>query len=187
METISEQYRQEQARLHENPAYGVASVYYAPLVDQIIATMRPKDMLDYGCGKGRLSQNIRPDYNLKLEMYDPAIPEVAAEPTPRELVCCIDVLEHIEPHFLDNVLDHLQHLTLSVGFFTIHTGPAAKKLSDGRNAHLIQKNFRWWLPRLWSRFDIHSMTHTDGGFYVIVKRKDKHGGTEQLREPEGSN
>ena len=167
---ISEEYKKEQERLHENPNYGVASVSYAPLVTQIIDKIKPKDMLDYGCGKGRLSQNIQPSSPLTLEMYDPGREEYSERPSPREFVTCIDVLEHIEPDLLDNVLDDLKELTLIHGFFTIHTGPAVKTLSDGRNAHLIQEDFRWWLPKLWERFEIHSFSHTPGGFYVVVKK-----------------
>lgn len=165
---ISKEYKEEQERLHENPNYGVASVSYAPLVTNLIDQLDIKEMLDYGAGKGRLAQSIRPDHQLEIEMYDPVT--FPGEPTPRELVCCIDVLEHIEPDLIENVLDDLKMLTLKYGFFTIHTGPAVKTLSDGRNAHLIQEDFRWWLPKLWKRFNIHSFSHSKGGFYVVVTK-----------------
>lgn len=165
---ISEKYKEEQEKLHENPNYGVASISYAPLVTTFINTLEVKELLDYGAGKGRLAHCIKPDHELKIEMYDPVtFPE---KPEPRQMVCCIDVLEHIEPDLIDNVLDDLKKLTLQYGFFTIHTGPAVKVLSDGRNAHLIQEDFRWWLPKIWERFNIHSFSHTRGGFYVVVKK-----------------
>ena len=166
---ISEKYREEQEKLHENPNYGVASVQFAPLVTNIINTLNIEEMLDYGAGKGRLAQNINPNHKVKIELYDPARPEWSETPNPRQFVTCIDVLEHIEPELLDNVLDDLKRVTKEVGFFTIHTGPAVKVLSDGRNAHLIQEDFRWWLPKIWERFDIHSYSQTPGGFYVVVK------------------
>ena len=168
---ISEEYRKQQETLHENPNYGVASVSYAPLVTSLIDRLEIDEMLDYGAGKGRLAQSIKPSRKLLIELYDPARPEWADTPNPRQFVTCIDVLEHIEPELLDNVLDDLKRVTKEYGFFTIHTGPAVKTLLDGRNAHLIQEDFRWWLPKLWSRFDIHSMSHTTGGFYVVVKAK----------------
>lgn len=167
---ISQEYREEQERLHENPEYGVASVAYAPLVTSLIDQLGINEMLDYGCGKGRLAQSINPRRPVKIEMYDPAREEFSEDPSAREFVVCIDVLEHIEPELLDNVLDHLQELTLSYGLLTIHTGPAVKTLSDGRNAHLIQEDFRWWLPKIWKRFCIHSFSHAHGGFYVVVKK-----------------
>lgn len=166
---ISEEYRREQEKLHENPNYGVASVSYAPLVTTLINKLKPSDMLDYGCGKGRLAQNIQPEHEMVLEMYDPGREEFSERPSPRQFVTCIDVLEHIEPDLLDNVLDDLKELTLHTGLFTVHTGPAIKTLSDGRNAHLTQQDYKWWLPKFWERFKVHSFSHTPGGFYVIVR------------------
>ena len=165
---ISEKYRKQQAKLHENPSYGVASVGYAPLVSVIIDQFEVNEMLDYGCGKGRLAQSITPNRQVEIELYDPSIPDFAEAPSKRQMVCCIDVLEHIEPELLDNVLDDLKRLTKSVGFFSIHTGPAVKVLDDGRNAHLIQEGYRWWLPKIMDRFDLHTLSHTPGGFYVVV-------------------
>lgn len=168
MRTISEKYLEQQKELHKNPNYGVASVSYAPLVTQLITQLGVTELLDYGCGKGRLAESIKPEHEMVMELYDPSIEKYSERPSPREMVCCIDVLEHIEPELLDNVLDDLKSLTKKYGFFTIHTGPAVKVLPDGRNAHLIQEDFRWWLPKLWERFNIHSMSHTPGGFYVVV-------------------
>lgn len=169
---ISEAYRKEQEKLHENPNYGVASTQFAPLVTNLIDTLKIDEMLDYGAGKGRLAKSIAPSRALKIELYDPAIPDWSEEPSPRDFVTCIDVLEHIEPDMLDSVLDDLKRVTKRFGLFTIHTGPAVKVLSDGRNAHLIQEDYTWWLPKLWDRFHIHQMVHTPSGFYVIVKAKD---------------
>ena len=70
--------------------------------------------------------------------FDPAFSEYG-EPKQADLVCCIYVLEHVEPEHLNAVLDDLKRIVIKVGLFTIHTGPAVKTLSDGRNAHLIQK------------------------------------------------
>jgi hypothetical protein len=167
---ISEDYRRQQEELHKNPKYGVASVSFAPLVTNLINKLEVDEMLDYGCGKGRLARSIQPDRQLTIELYDPAQPDWSEAPTPRQFVTCIDVLEHIEPELLDNVLDDLKRVTLEYGFFSIHTDPATKILPDGRNAHLIQEDFRWWLPKLWERFDIHSMSHVPNGFYVVVKK-----------------
>ena len=166
---ISSEYRQEQEHLHENPDYGVASVSFAPIVSDLISALEIDEMLDYGAGKGRLARSIRPDRKVLVAMYDPAVDDYSETPDPSEFVTCIDVLEHIEPEFLDSVLDDLQRLTISYGFFTVHTGAAIKLLRDGRNAHLTQEDYTWWMPKLWSRFHIHQMTHTPNGFSVLVK------------------
>jgi hypothetical protein len=169
--TISEEYRQQQQKLHENPNYGTASVQFAPMVTKIINQAQVEELLDYGAGKMRLFQNIKPEHKLRLQAYDPAIPELSADPLPMQMVTCIDVLEHIEPELLDNVLDHLKALTLEIGFFTVHTGPAVKVLPDGRNAHLIQQPPAWWLPKILDRFELQTFQKMENGFMVVVTAK----------------
>jgi len=168
--TISAAYKAEQQRMHRDlPNYGVASVEFAPQVSKLINQLGIQQILDYGAGKGRLAQNLQLDHAATVTLYDPGIPGIDEAPEPHEMVCCIDVLEHIEPEFLDSVLDDLQRVVNRVGFFTIHTGPAAKILSDGRNAHLIQKGPDWWLPKLMERFDLHAYNRVStNGFLVIV-------------------
>jgi hypothetical protein len=100
--------------------------------------------------------------------YDPAFPAYG-EPQPADLVCCIDVLEHIEPDYLEAVLDDLRAITVRFGFFSFATGPALKTLPDGRNAHLIQQPASWWLPRLCGRFEIAHLQRLPRGFWVIVE------------------
>jgi hypothetical protein len=108
---------------------------------------------------------------LSIHHYDPAIPEWSTPAQPCNFVACIDVLEHIEPALLDNVLDDLQRVTAGVGIFTVHTGPAVKFLTDGRNAHLIQKPPAWWLPKFLDRFELASFNRMQMGFWVVVDRK----------------
>jgi len=172
---ISEDYRKMQQKLHENPNYGVASVQYAPVVAKIMQQLKITELLDYGAGKGRLGQTLREimPSPLTIHHYDPAIPEWAAQPKPCGFVCSIDVLEHIEPDFLDNVLDHLRALVLGKAFFTVHIGPAIKVLPDGRNAHLIQEPPSWWLPKFMDRFDLLNFQRMPQGFWILVERKSE--------------
>lgn len=170
---ISEEYRKMQQQLHKNPDYGVASVHYAPLVAEVLESVGAKELLDYGAGKGRLGISLKQHLRrpLSIRHYDPAIPECSAPPEPCGFVACIDVLEHIEPGLLDNVLDDLQRVTLGVGVFTVHTGAAGKFLPDGRNAHLIQQPPAWWLPKFMDRFELASFNRMPMGFWVVVERK----------------
>jgi hypothetical protein len=168
---ISETYRKEQERLHMNPDYGVASVQFAPLVSQIINKLGVTELLDYGAGKGRLMQNLKVGHQMKVQCYDPGVPDWAESPIPMQMCTCIDVLEHIEPDHLEAVLDDLKRCTQAVGLFTVHTGPAVKTLSDGRNAHLIQEPMEWWLPKFMDRFELQTVQRLPNGFYVIVYAK----------------
>jgi hypothetical protein len=170
---ISEDYRKMQQELHRNPNYGVASVQYAPLVAQVMETMRVTELLDYGAGKGRLGATLEDMFKrpLTIHHYDPAIPQWSKPPAPCNLVACIDVLEHIEPDLIDNVLDDLKRVTAGVGVFTVHTSAAVKFLSDGRNAHLIQKPPAWWLPKFLERFELATFNRMPMGFWIVVERK----------------
>lgn len=167
---ITEEYRKLQQELHKNPEYGTVSVSYALLVADVIRAYNVRDLLDYGAGKGRLGQTLRQhNVHVAIHHYDPAIPEWSAQPEPCQLVTCIDVLEHIEPDCLTNVLDDLQRVTAGFGVFTVHTGPAVKILADGRNAHLIQKPVSWWLPQFMERFELVAFNRVDMGFWVLVE------------------
>lgn len=167
---ISEEYRKMQEELHRNPHYGVASVQYAPIVAQILDQVRPAALLDYGAGKGRLGETLKTlmPNPPQIHHYEPSRTDWAATPQPAPFVTCIDVLEHIEPELLDNVLDDLQRVTLDRGFFTVHTGPAVKILPDGRNAHLIQQPAAWWLPKFMTRFDLAVFQSMPQGFWIVV-------------------
>lgn len=169
MQLISDAYRKEQEALHAKGNYGTASLGYGKFVSALIAKTGAKSLLDYGCGRMmNLAKVIEPPHDVEYIGYDPAVPELSEPAEPAELVCCIDVLEHVEPELLDNVLDDLKRVTTHYGFFTIHTGPAVKTLSDGRNAHLIQEPPEWWLPKIIERFELHSFNRTPNGFWVIV-------------------
>jgi len=165
---ISDEYREMQSKLHEDINYGVASVAYAPLVDLIIKENKIRYLLDYGAGKCRLKDAIKCVVN--YTPYEPSNELWSQTPEPCEFVTCIDVLEHIEPELLDNVLDDLQRVVDKYGLFTIHTGPAQKILPDGRNAHLIQQPLSWWSEKLIKRFTILKQVSIGNGCIVFLKK-----------------
>ena len=170
---ISDNYLKLQKELHKNPNYGVASIKFAPNVKKILEDAKLFSISDYGAGKKNLQKTLN---NLGLNNcqyypYDPVFPEYGP-PKEADLVCCIDVLEHIEEIFLDNVLNDLKKITKKLGFFTIHTGPAVKILEDGRNAHLIQKPPSWWLPKMCSKFEIKHLQEVPNGFILLTKFKE---------------
>jgi hypothetical protein len=169
--TISEHYLNQQIKLHEDPNYGIASIQYAPLVADIMKKIEAKSISDYGAGKKNLYFTLKNFGlgNFEYFPYDPAFPEYG-EAKIADLVCCIDVLEHIEPNYVNDVIDALANITKNIGFYTIATGPALKILNDGRNAHLIQEPSSWWLAKLVKHFDIIELrSYAHNAFWVIVK------------------
>jgi len=170
--TISDAYLSLQKELHKNPNYGLASIGYAPLVKQLLEVSQAKSLSDYGAGKQNLKKALHNLGKTDFEYfpYDPAFPEYGT-PRAADLVCCIDVLEHIEPVFVRDVVAELAAITQRIGFFSIATGPAGKVLSDGRNAHLIQKPSSWWLPILCEHFEIAQLGRDRLGFWVVSEPK----------------
>ena len=170
---ITDAYKEQQKQLHAQGNYGVASAGYAATVARLIDQYQVEILLDYGAGsKLTLIKTIGEQRLVKRKFhyvpYEPAVDAYSRSPDPADLVVCLDVLEHIEPDLLDNVLDDLKRVTAKIGFFTVSTGPAAKVLPDGRNAHLIQERAEWWLPKFTDRFTLQSFQKGHGGFIVLV-------------------
>jgi len=151
---ITPEYQELNGQLHAaRPDYGNGGHKHADDVRAMAGAILARTILDYGAGKQTLAATIR---DLTVISYDPAIAAISDDPEPADLVVCTDVLEHIEPDCLDAVLDHMRSKTLKACYMTVAMGPAMKKLSDGRNAHLLQHDEAWWLPKLVKRW---RMTH----------------------------
>lgn len=181
---ISPQYKALNAELHEKKAsFGGTKGNVGNLV-KIAEGLGTQDVLDYGCGKGAFGK-LMP---WPIKEYDPAIPGKDDQPAPADIVICRDVLEHVEPECIEEVLADLSRCTKRLGLFSIATGPSWKNLSDGRNAHLIQQPYQWWKERLEKYFRIDGISETAqisehgsqmfiGGSTLFVAVKPK------LREP----
>lgn len=165
---ISDDYRAMNKELHARGNYGVMGATYAPMVREIVNGAGIATILDYGAGQCRLAKSM-PD--LEFRNYDPAVVGLDGDPEPADLVTCTDVLEHIEPECLDEVLDHISRLALRHVFLVVATRPAAKFLADGRNAHLIQEPVDWWLPKLTERWTMQLVQATPGEFIFVGAKK----------------
>ena len=169
MQLISDDYKKAQQALHATGKYGTASLQYGELISRLLDATKSDSILDYDCGSLRnLRTVLKPERDVVYIGYDAALDDYQHK-EPCDFVACIDVLEHIEPELLDAVLDDLMMLTKEWAFITVHTGPAVKTLSDGRNAHLIQKPARWWLPKLMQRFELQKFDATGNGFNVLLR------------------
>ena len=172
---ISPDYQKQQEELHrKRPDYGTTAEKYGETISEMVNMLEVKEVLDYGCGHNRsLMRTFKPAHECQVQCYDPGVPEFAELPTPSQMVVCIDVLEHIEPEYIEDVLDHLEELTGEFLFATVHLGPAGKKLSDGRNAHLIQKPQEWWVPKFMERFIMKGFNQRSAkGFEILCIAKD---------------
>jgi FkbM family methyltransferase len=164
---ITAEYAQLNAQLHaDRPDYGTSGQRWAPVVSALSAHVQAQDILDYGCGKQTLAKALGAGH--RVRGYDPAVPELSAPPHPADLVVCTDVLEHVEPDCIDDVLDDLCRITQKVALITVATRPAVKTLADGRNAHLTIKPFSWWRESFLARFDVVDVLEEEGNEFTLI-------------------
>ena len=154
---ISEYYTAQNYKLHRHPrGFGASGHRWVDKKDipDIIKKYKIRSLLDYGCGRGTLWKALNEKRHgiaarLRYTGYDPCLPGHDKLPEGKyDLITCTDVLEHIEPEFLDNVLGHIFSLASKIVFFNISLVEANKVLPDGRNAHLIIKPKEWWVAKL---------------------------------------
>lgn len=153
--------------MHAAGDYGQASAAYAGKVSELCQKAKAKAVIDYGCGSKQTLKSLLA-CDAEYFGYDPAVEKFSQSPPPADVLVCIDVLEHIEPEFLDDVLDHMQTLAKRALLVSIHTGPAKKTLPDGRNAHLIQKPALWWLSKILPRWNLLQFAATKHGFGMVL-------------------
>ena len=166
--SISEEYK-EQLQLHHaaNPSWGSEGSKFC---DEILAHLHGNTILDYGCGKGKLKAGMRSSGpSVEVYEYDPGIPgkDILPEGT-FDLVVSRDVLEHVEPEYIDDVLSEIESKTEDGIWFMIHTRKAGAILPDGRNAHLIQEGLEWWTEKLEPYFPGHEIEWTSNGVWLRV-------------------
>ena len=145
---LIEQYRQ----IHAARVYGDTSVKNLRFLRADIKLLKPRSIIDYGCGQSRLLEALQLGYPVELIRYDPAIPTWATKPSKAaDLLVNVDVLEHIEEHDLDAVLSEMAGLCRNA-IIIVDTKPASAILPDGRNAHVTIRPHAWWHARLSRHF-----------------------------------
>jgi hypothetical protein len=157
---ISEEYKDLLKQEHINK-WGMAASQQLDSITDFLSRYNIQDFVDYGCGSGNRLKTLLPDQLFDIQQYDPGVSQYNSTPEPSSGVVCVDVLEHVEPSCLENVLCHLQSLVKKAGYFSISTTPARRILQDGRNAHLIIESPDWWSWKLSTYFNIVQQKITD--------------------------
>lgn len=140
---ITEDLKKFYEKVHRETPFGKRRKFPAHLRDYVEST-QPKSILDFGCGKGNLVKILQEEYpDKKIYGYDPANPQYDTDFPNVDLIISTDVLEHIEPASIDQVIEMLC-LKSIYQFHLISCAPAKLFLPDGRNAHLIQETADWW-------------------------------------------
>lgn len=137
------------------PEYGTTGLAYKQEVSLILNEIKPKSVLDFGCGKATLISEFAEQYpGIAFYGYDPAIPGREILPVEKvDFVICTDVLEHIPENDLENVIEKIASLSKNV-FFYLHHGLAVEILPDGTNAHCTVKPPIWYYRLLEKYFTV---------------------------------
>lgn len=166
---FTEGYRAQQRELHKLHTYGVKAIQYAGPIKMLIDAYKCESILDYGCGP---HQRLKDHIGIKYTPYDIVEP-FYHKPKPHDLVAAVDVLEHIEPECITDVLEHIASLAKKAVFLSVHTSDAKKTLPDGRNAHLIQMPMEMWFHPIAQHFDIQQLMRvSDREFFICAAAKD---------------
>lgn len=143
---ITPEYKELNRRLHQdNQHYGTSGAQWRDAVRELSDYGR-RTILDFGAGKCTLAKALGPAY--RVTNYDPCIKGLDTPPEPHDVVVCGDVMEHVEPELVMNVLREVRRLTKMRALFVISLIPAKKTLADGRNAHLSLHTQDEWVAML---------------------------------------
>lgn len=162
MTNLIDQYK----TLHTNEEMyaGNSTTIHKDFIGQYIDTLDCQTILDFGCGKGNQyhKQKIHETHfrGIMPTLYDPAVEEYSTLPEGTfDAVISTDVLEHIEEDNIDDVLELLYSKANKFVYHGIANFPAAVTLSDGRNAHVIQKPIDWWIDKILPYADTMTMIY----------------------------
>lgn len=150
---MSKKYLELNTEMHNKENYGASSHRKIPFVQQKLFDRykgKISSVLDYGCGKGNLVREFN-KAGLPTLGYDPAVPEFSKYPKGLafDATICLDVMEHIEPKYVNNVLEDIYNLTTKYALFFIVSDKDTKLLPDGSNPHrMAGKSQKWWRKKL---------------------------------------
>ena len=173
---ISPAYAKMMSKMHDTyERYGTSGDSHASRVfmagAQIVKKFGKCDILDYGCGKETLRIAMEEAFptipNMRVIGYDPGMPATHKNLKKSEIVVCTDVMEHVEPECIDNVLSHICSLTEHVAIINVSLIPAVKVLPDGRNSHISLHSKDWWNSYFKKYFVIIEQADSPAEFLVV--------------------
>lgn len=154
--------------MHAN-YYGASAYLYFDAIAKEVMALNPKSILDFGCGRSDLVAHFWKDGARRVAKYDPAIPQYKEMPEGKfDLVLCTDVMEHIQIHDVDRILNEIKAKSQKA-LFTISMKPARAKLPDGRNAHVTLLNADEWARWVGSVFGKVHLIKTQWDHIIMLR------------------
>jgi len=134
--------------------YGMSSTTYTPDIHLLIKNLKPKSILDYGCGNSGLVTRLKEVYpEIEFVRYDPALDKYNKLPVRKfDLVICMDVLEHIKERYLYELISYISIISKNA-FFAVSLAEAYHRLPNGENCHPTLFSSNKWEEILEQYFD----------------------------------
>ena len=152
-----EQERAKYVALAAKPGSTYGSTNHGKLAVPIIQKLKPRFVVDFGCGRNDLVRDLRrlgvdglgvdfafPDADLVRPMHKTALHAGVAD-----VVTSFDALEHLLPEDVDAVLAEMRRVAKPRGHcvFSICTRPS-KTTVAGEGLHPTVRQLDWWLDRI---------------------------------------
>lgn len=158
---ISKEYKEKIIAFHKKRSWGGPISKNVPsIVYKYMALSEANSILDYGAGSGLFKEKMDKQYpNAKFNIheYEPGIIGKDEDPPVCDATVCLDVLEHVEPNKIDNVLQHIYDKTNKWAYIIVCCIPSGGTFPDGQNLHILQRESNWWLEKFkyeWDMFNI---------------------------------
>ena len=139
-------YKELYTQLHyEDPDFGTSGTLIDTKLTKCIGYLKPKSILDYGCGKGTLIKQLKEQYpDIEILGYDPYVSEYSSVIDRKvDLVVNTDVIEHIPENNVCSIIEQISKISDNC-FFQFHHYPAVAILPNGENAHCTIKPISWY-------------------------------------------
>lgn len=162
---------------------------YSPgerLVDYFLSRVNVTDLhtvIDFGCGTGRAAKKIQDKSNATVIGLDIAtncldkgvdielVECCLWEKVPKgDVGYCTDVMEHIPPEHIDDVLQNIKDSIEGETFFQICTQPAGFGKDKGLVLHMTVRGESWWKRKLEEYFTVREWSAGNTGFTCIAKK-----------------
>lgn len=165
---ISKAYQRKITEYHKTHRWGGAVEGKAFEIECIAKDNGCSTILDFGCGYGALNNKI--GNKLEVTEYDAGIDGKNKLPVGKfDMVVCCDVMEHVEPMFVDQTIDWLYYYATKMIYLSICCAPSLEAFPDGSNLHLTIQTPSWWMSRFEERGSKFSYVGTDRGLTMKVK------------------